>query len=479
MKFAETGIASLWTLKLRGKDELAFLPAALEIVETPVPPLAGAIGGTIISLFCLALVWASFGHIDIVASASGRIIPSGRTKVIQPFEIGVVRAIRVHEGQNVKAGDVLIELDPTMAGAELGHIQSDLMAARLEAARLRAALVGHEDPQADFQPPEGASPELIGMQRRFLASQVAEQNAKIEEIKRQEAQKEAERATIKATINKINETIPLLEERVKVRKYLYDKELGSKLLYLSDLQDLVGQQQELLVQKSRYSEADAAVAALVEAQLKTAAEYQRTLLDDLAKAQQKAAGLAQDVVKGTQRTQYQVLTAPVDGMVQQLAVHTVGGVVTPAQVLLVVVPTDSHLEIEAMVPNRDIGFIHVGQEAEIKVDTFNFTRYGLIHGHVLSVSHDAITRDNPQDKTDKSSDTTLGATTTTSEPKGQELSYAARISLDRTQMQVEESLASLSPGMAVTVEIKTGSRAIISYLLSPLLRYKQESLRER
>jgi hemolysin D len=449
MKFAETAIASLWPLKLRGKDELAFLPAALEIVETPVPPIAGAIGGTIILLFCVALVWALLGHIDIVASASGRIIPSGRTKVIQPFEIGVIRAIRVQEGQSVKVGEVLIELDPTMAGAELGHIRSDLMAARLEAARLRAA------------------------------SQVAEQNAKIEEIKRQQAQKEAERATIKATINKINETIPLLEERVKVRKYLYDKQLVSKLVYLSDLQDLVGQQQELLVQKSRYSEADAAVAALVEAQSKTAAEYQRTLLDDLAKAQQKAAGLAQDVVKDTQRTQYQVLTAPVDGTVQQLAVHTVGGVVTPAQVLLVVVPTDSHLEIEAMVPNRDIGFIHVGQEAEIKVDTFNFTRYGLIHGHVLSISHDAIARDKPQDKTDKSSDTTPGGTTTTSEPKGQELSYAARISLDRTQMQVEERLASLSPGMAVTVEIKTGSRAIISYLLSPLLRYKQESLRER
>jgi hemolysin D len=479
MKFAETAIASLWPLKLRGKDELAFLPAALEIVETPVAPIAGAIGGTIILLFCVALVWALLGHIDIVASASGRIIPSGRTKVIQPFEIGVIRAIRVQEGQSVKVGEVLIELDPTMAGAELGHIRSDLMAARLEAARLRAALAGHGDPEGDFQPPEGASPELIGMQRRFLASQVAEQNAKIEEIKRQQAQKEAERATIKATINKINETIPLLEERVKVRKYLYDKQLVSKLVYLSDLQDLVGQQQELLVQKSRYSEADAAVAALVEAQSKTAAEYQRTLLDDLAKAQQKAAGLAQDVVKDTQRTQYQVLTAPVDGTVQQLAVHTVGGVVTPAQVLLVVVPTDSHLEIEAMVPNRDIGFIHVGQEAEIKVDTFNFTRYGLIHGHVLSISHDAIARDKPQDKTDKSSDTTPGGTTTTSEPKGQELSYAARISLDRTQMQVEERLASLSPGMAVTVEIKTGSRAIISYLLSPLLRYKQESLRER
>jgi len=157
-------------------------------------------------------------------------------------------------------------------------------------------------------------------------------------------------------------------------------------------------------------------------------------------------------------------------------VHTVGGVVTPAQALLVVVPSDSHLEIEAMVSNRDIGFIHTGHDVEIKVDTFNFTRYGLIHGRVISVSQDAITHDKPQDK---SNDNVTGAANATSEPKGQELVYEARISLDQTQMQVEENLVNLTPGMAVTVEIKTGSRAVITYLLSPLLRYRQESMRER
>jgi hemolysin D len=476
MKSAKALVSFLHKPGGRTKAELAFLPAALEIVETPPPPMLGAIGGTIIALFCLALVWACFGKVDIVATASGRVVPSGRSKVIQPFESGVVRAIHVRDGQSVKAGEVLIELDPTLAEAELGHMRSDLMAARLEVARLRAASAGQEDPLPDFRPPEGASAEAIELQRRLLMSQVAEQKAKIEEIKRQESQKEAERATIRATINKIDETIPLLEERVNVRRYLYDKELGSRLLYLSDYQDLVGQQQDLLVQKSRYREADAAVAALVEARLKAASEYQRILLDDLTKAEQKAAGLAQDVVKAIQRTQFQVLVAPVDGAVQQLSVHTIGGVVTPAQPLMIVVPADSGLEIEAMVSNRDIGFLHVGQDVEVKVDTFNFTRYGLIHGKVLSISQDAISRDKPQDK---SGDSTPGSTTATSEPKGQELVFAARISLDRTQMQVEENLINLSPGMAVTAEIKTGSRAVISYLLSPLLKYKHESLRER
>jgi hemolysin D len=142
----------------------------------------------------------------------------------------------------------------------------------------------------------------------------------------------------------------------------------------------------------------------------------------------------------------------------------------------VIVPNDSRLEIEAMVSNRDIGFIHTGQEAQIKIDTFNFTRYGLLHGEVLSVSQDAIIRDRPQDR---ANDRPTGAPGDSSEPKGQELSYSARISLDRSRMQIDERTVDLSPGMAVTVEIKTGSRMILSYLLSPLLRYRQESLRER
>jgi hemolysin D len=239
---------------------------------------------------------------------------------------------------------------------------------------------------------------------------------------------------------------------------------------------LVEQQEELRVQKSHLLETAAAIAAIRETRAQAAAEYRHSISDDLAKAEQKANGLAQDLIKAEQKTRLQLLTAPVDGVVQQLAVHTVGGVVTPAQSLLVVVPSDSRLEIEAMVSNNDIGFVHAGQQAEIKVDTFNFTRYGLLHGEVLSVSRDAVIRDRPQDRF---GERTPGAANETSEPKGQELNYSARISLDRTQMQIDDRMVDLSPGMAVTVEIKTGSRNILSYLLSPLRRYRHEVLHER
>jgi len=460
----------------RAENELAFLPAALEIVETPPSPIGRAIGATVMCVFCLALIWATVGTVDIVATAPGKIVPSGRTKVIQPFETGVVRAIHVRDGQKVRAGQSLIELDPTMTDAERDHLKSDLLSSQMEVARLRAAVSGKSDPTEAFVPPEGASPSLIDMNRQLLISQVAENQGKLSALDRQIKQKEAERETIKAAIGKLEATIPVLSQKVEIRKYLYDKDLGSKIVWLTDHQELVGMQQEVLVQRSHLQEAEAAVAALVETRAQTAAEYRRTRFEELTKAQEKASGLAQDVIKAEQRTKLQALAAPVDGVVQQLSVHTIGGVVTPAQQLLVVVPLDSRLEIEAMVSNRDIGFVHEGQSAEIKIDTFSFTRYGLLHGEVISVSQDAITRDKPQDK---SADKPQGTEVSSSEPKGQELSYAARVSLERTQMQVEDKLVNLSPGMAITVEIKTGSRRIISYLLSPIIKYKQEMLRER
>jgi len=361
------------TRKHGGADERAFLPAALEIVETPPSPIGRAISAVIVALFCLALIWATFGHIDIIAYASGKIVPSGRVKLIQPFEIGVVRAIHVRDGQSVKAGEALIELDPSITAAEL-------------------------------------------------------------------AQKEAERDTIVAVINKLEADEPIIGQRVDIWKALTDKALGSKLTYLETLQQLTENQKDTAIQKSRLVEANAAVAAI------------------------------------TARMKRLILISPVDGVVQQLAVHTVGGVVTPAQQLAVVVPSDTTLEVEAMISNRDIGFVHVGQSAQMKIDTFNFTRYGLLHGEVLSVSQDAIVHDIP---TEKIKDNADGAESTSSEPKGQELTFSARVSLDRTQIQVDGAPANLSPGMAVTVEIKTGSRSAISYLLSPMLRYVHDSMHER
>jgi hemolysin D len=463
-------------LHRRDREELGFLPAALEIIETPASSAGRAIMLTIMVVFCAALAWACIGEMDIVATAPGKIIPNGMTKQIQPFETGVVRAIHVGDGTRVKAGEVLIELDPTINQADRDHLRHELIMSELAVARLRAALTEAGDALANFHPPEEASREMIATQRQFLRDQIEEQRAKIAALDRQRAQKEAERNSIAATIEKLNVTLPVLAQRLEIRKTLYDHETGSKANYLEMLQSFLEQQKEIEVQRSHLQEAEAALAAVIQTRAQTVAEYRRTRFAELVDAEGKANGFKEDLIKAQQKTKLQQLTAPVDGTVQQLAVHTVGGVVTPAQILLIVVPAESDLQIEAMVSNRDIGFVHEEQEAQIKIDTFNFTRYGLLHGKVLSISRDAITSDKPQDKSNRQAQ---GAETESSEPKGQEMNYVAHVSLDRTQMKVDDRTVDLIPGMAVTVEIKTGSRRLIEYLLSPLLQFRQESLRER
>jgi len=457
-------------------EETAFLPAALEIVETPASPAGRAVAMTIIAIFCFALAWAALGQIDIVASAPGKIIPSEGTKLVQPFEIGMVKAIHVRDGQTVKAGDVLIELDPRINESERDHLRADLTAAQLEIARLRAGLSNLDSPIEAFHPPAAAPPHQVVTQQNYLMKQIAEYRAKIAALERQRDQKEAERATIQATIDKLSTVIPIIQQRAEIRKASSDREYTSKFQYLEIVQMLMEQQRELIVQKSHLREADASVAALAEARTQAVAEFDRTLLGQLAEAERKADGLFHDVAKSQQKINAQYLTAPITGTVQQLTIHTVGGVVTPAQVLLALVPSDDRLEIEAMISNRDVGFVQPGQPAEIKVDTFNFTKYGLLHGDVLSVSHDAIVRNKP---IDRASEKSPGADSTSSEPRDQDLSFAARVSLDRSQMQIDDKLINLTPGMAVTVEIKTGSRSVLTYLLSPLIRYGHDGLRER
>jgi len=367
--------------------ELEFLPAALEIQHTPPSPAGRLVAGIIIGVFTFGLLWSIFGYIDIIAVAQGKIVPSGGSQVIQPLETGVIKAIHVRDGQRVKKGDVLIELDTT-AGADRERLANEHLAALTEVARLRALNAG----KASFKAPAGAKPEFIRTQRHRLQEQLAEFQA----------------LTHRAT----------------------------------SLRQLLAQQ---YVSRNEYLEAERARAEK--------AQQNAAALND---AETRARSLEQDLNKAVTRATQQRLTAPIDGVVQQLAVHTVGGIVTPAQQLLIVAPETGHLEIEAWIENKDIGFVAQNQPAEIKIESFPFTRYGVIDGQVVSLSGDAV----PVEK--------VG------------LVYTARVSLSRSTMRVENGKdIRLSPGMAVTVEIKTGQRRLIEYFLSPLLRGVKEAARER
>jgi hemolysin D len=456
----------------RTRAELAFLPSALEITETPPSPIGRAVAWAVMAVFTLALLWSILGKVDMVAVSQGKVVPGGRSKTIQSFETGVVRAIHVRDGQKVKAGDPLIDLDPSINAAEQKHLKADLLAAELDIARLKAELGAPRAPLSLYAPPEEASPEQLAAQRLYIASQAEERRAKVAAIDRQRAQKEAEAATARATIAKLEASIPILLQKADVNRALIGKQLVSRPAFLETEGKYVEAQKELEVQRAHLKEAEAAIAATVEQRNHTASEFERTLSSELAEAERKAAGLREDIVKAEEKKKLQHLVSPVDGIVQELRVHTIGGVVTPAQPLLVVVPLDSQIEIEAMISNQDIGFIEEGQEAQIKVDTFNFTRYGLLSGRIVHVSSDAVTSEQGKDRPQRSGDREASKAP-------QDLAFAARVSLDAKAMQIDNRLVSLTPGMAVTVEVKTGRRRIIAYLLSPLMKYSHDSIRER
>ena len=190
----------------RSRQELEFLPAALEITETPASPLQRGTALTIVALFLVALAWSWFGKVDVVAVAQGKIIPSGKVKVIQPLEIGVVRAIHVVNGQRVRRGQTLVELDPTTAAADRERLTRELAATRIDTVRLQAAATGRYDPDV-FLPPQGLSALLVGQHQALLLAQVQEHEAKIASIDNGIAQRQAEQAATRAMVEKLDQTV--------------------------------------------------------------------------------------------------------------------------------------------------------------------------------------------------------------------------------------------------------------------------------
>jgi hemolysin D len=458
--------------------EVQFLPAALALQETPIHPAPRITMWVLLTFALIALLWAMFGKVDIVATASGKIIPNDRTKVIQPLETAVVKAIHVRDGQAVKPGMVLIELDATIAQADTDRTRIDLHQAELDAARARALLealaVNRKEPIL-IDPLHGAEPEKFAAAQHWLVGQYSEYRSKFEQLNAEVAQHEAERRSVQENLYKLEQTLPIAIQRAGDYRELLEKNYVPRHDYLEKEQLRIEMERDLASARAKLTELDAVLLTTRRQKEALTAETQRMQLDQLHEAEQKAAELTQELIKTEDRRGMLTLTAPVEGTVQQLAIHTVGGVVTPAQQLMVIVPKDNTLEVEAFVQNKDIGFVYAGQEAQVKVETFPFTKFGTIHGTVLDVSSDAIQEDARQGAS-RGNDADSGGE---KQAKGNSLAYAARVQLERGTIQVEGKTVNLTPGMAVTVEIKTGKRRLIEYFLSPLLQYKDESLRER
>lgn len=437
---------------MKTNHETDFLPAALEIQERPPSPLGRAIVWTLMIFFTLAIAWAVFGRVDIVTTAQGKIVPSGRVKVIQPQELGRIKAIHVREGQQVEAGDLLIELDPTSTRADQTRLESELQAAEREQARQAAlltlleGLTGLDEAQASLAAAQDKA-RLRSEWEGYQGKQAALASAR--------RSRSAEVAAIDQNIAKLESTLPLIAKRAAATKRLLDRSLAAETTWLELEQQRIEQRQDLAALREQRRSRLAGIEELEQKAQTGRAEFRNEILSRHEESTVKVASLRQELNKATSRNRRQQLRAPVDGVVQELAVHTLGGVVTPAQELMKLVPRDESMEVQAWIANRDVGFVREGQPAEIKIETFPFTKYGVIDAEILDVSSDAV------------------------EDEQRGLIYAARVLMQSSTILVNGKEVNLTPGMAVTVEVRTGTRRLIEFLLAPLLRYVDEGLRER
>lgn len=413
---------------LFNEQEAEFLPAALSLQEQPISSSARLTARVLVALVAIALAWSVFGKMDIIVNAAGKVIPSGYSKTIASVDVASVRALNVQDGQSVKAGDVLIELDTIAADAERDKAQGDESTARLQVARSTALIKAVDT---------GSPPQLSAMEGMPSESRQAAQR----HVSGQYQDFRAKLNRIQGDISRFEAELPLATQRASDYKILARDRDVSEHAWIEKEQirmDIKGQLQNARDQR----------AALIE---QTKKEAHDTLND----GSRIAAASTQDARKAQQRGNLLSLRSPVDGTVQQLTVHTVGGVVEAAKPLMLIVPRQTQVEVEAFLENKDIGFVQEGQAAEVKIDAFEYSKFGTVPAKVTHVSRDAI-----QD-----------------EKKG--LIYAVRITLAKNTINVEGKELPLSAGMSVNVEIKTGTRRVIEYILSPLMQHGHESLSER
>lgn len=426
-------------------------PPVLEVTEAPPPRLAWMLPAVLMAMLTVGIVWSVVGHVDIVAPTQGTLVPSGKVKLVQATEQRVVRAILVREGQAVRAGDVLLEFDVSDAVSDRTRLVKEAAAARLRVARLRATLTG----AAGFEAPDGASVASLADEMRLFDADRDKLEGEVATLRRERDRLAAERESTAATVAKLEALLPLVRQRVEARRALVERQFASLTDYLELQQELVTTEAELKVQRAELGVAAAALAA-AEVRIEQARRTHRMeLTGQLVDTETRAASLGEELSKAVQRLATLELRAPEDGTVQELALHTVGAVVQPAQVLMKVVPAGAVLEVEAKVLNRDVGFVEVGQAVKVKPDTFTYTKYGALPGRVVAISTDAV------------ADERLGPV------------YRMRVALERQTMTVDGRTMPLVPGMTATVDVHTGSRRVIDYLLMPLTKYREEAMRER
>ncbi len=427
-------------------DRHEFKPLLVEIEERPLNPLGRSVFWIVIAAIFFTGLWMFFGEVDVVVSARGKVIPSGEVKTVQPLNAGVVRSILIQPGDFVRKGQVLMEIDPSDVDPELASMQADLKQAQLEIERLSALLENRS-----FAGDKGRyDAEVLRVQQEIYASEK-------ERLKKQIRIKQEYLAQLKerlAAEGKVAEQAGFMLKVVtgKFERLQKVKDLISRDEYERTESEAKRYRTELNASGHRSAEISALAKQTDQEIAYIEEEYRNRLLAELAEKKQRYLYLQSRIEKAEFISSRQQITTPVDGYVSQLLFHTIGGVVTPAEKLAHIVPTNSPLLIKSYLLNKDAGFVTKNMDASIKIDTFNFQKYGTLDGKVVQVSRDSIEDDQ------------LG------------LVYEAYIAPESSSLMINGVKTPISAGMSVTAEVKVGKRRIIEFFLYPLIRYLDEGV---
>jgi hemolysin D len=460
-------------------EEREFLPHLLEIQETPPSPVKRGVLWSIIALVVVLIVWASVGQISIVATAPGKFIPDGRVKEVQPLESAIVKVIRVREGQRVQAGDVLLELDPTLSAAELAASADKYGFNKLEQARLNAELT---DGRAHYTDTDQSEARVV-LQERMRKARLQAHVAKLAEAKAAVEEKTAALAAARATLRKYEETTAIAAEREASARPLVDTGAISRLDYLQLEQDLAQNRNDLAAQEKTVQQSAAAVMGAERSLEQVERDRVAGIYNDLNQRVTDEPALRGALDKSKELYALKWLRAPVGGLVQKVNVTTVGQVVTPAQSLVTIVPDGMPLIVEATVSNEDIGYLKVGQPVEVKVDTFPFQRYGTLKATLVQISPDAEDRNAAARDTDTRAGVNSQSGDLSRDPANitPNAGYVYKVYVRTAQSRfvVEGEPRPMISGMTVQADITTDRRRVIDFFLSPVVKYLDESLQVR
>ena len=430
-------------------DQHEFKPLLVEIEERPLNPLGRMIFWIIMAAILFTVLWMLLGEVDVVVTARGKVIPSGEVKIIQPLNTGVVRSILVEAGDHVEKGQVLLEIDPSDVDPELLSLKADLNQVELEILRLAALLEQHSFnvPDNDFDADIlRVQKDIFVAEKQSLEQQVQAKREILGQLDEQLAGLDSSAVHLGYMINLLQQRLLRLDQvRDIISREEYEQTENEYLQNQTNLQGIVHQRAEI---ESRKQQTRQEIAFLKE-------DNRNRLLADLAEKKQRQHYLAAQIEQAEFRSLRQQITAPVDGYVSRLLFHTIGGVVSPAEKLAFIVPDDSPLLIKSMLLNKDAGFVASGMAASIKIDTFNFQKYGTLDGKVVQVSKDSL------------EDEQLG------------LVYEVYIFPQQTTLMVDGAETPITAGMSVASEIKVGKRRIIEFFIYPLIKYLDEGVSVR